>query len=97
MKLIANQIKNLKALYQKNKLLGILLGVGICCLCIIFSPELLVFFAPQWIFKRIWGLSVNMFFKVALLTVSFLFLLFVIYCLFNIIHGIFDMLTHLIK
>jgi hypothetical protein len=97
MKLLTNQINKFKALYKQNKFLGILLGVGIGVLCVVFSPELLIFFAPQWIFKKVWSLTQNWFVKVFLLFLFFSLLGFAIYGLFNIIHGILEMLTVWLK
>jgi uncharacterized membrane protein (DUF485 family) len=93
MKLLTNQINKFKTLYKRNKFLGILLAVGIFLLCIVFSPELLIIFAPQWIFKKVWSLSLSKVWKVVLLLVCFALLGLAIYGLFNVIHGVLEVLT----
>jgi hypothetical protein len=97
MKLLTNQINKFKTLYRQNKFLGILLGAGIGLLCIVFSPELLIFFAPQWIFKKVWSLTQNWLVKVVLLFLFFSLFGVAIYGLFNIVHGILEILTHWLK
>jgi hypothetical protein len=88
MKFLSTKITQLKSTYKKNKPLGILFALGVGLLCLIFLPELLIFFAPKAIFNQIWSLKFSKAIKILILIPTFLVFGFAVYNLFFFIKGI---------
>jgi hypothetical protein len=92
MKFFTKKIDQLKTLYQKNKLLGVLLGLGIAILFISFLPEVVLVFTPQIIFQKIWSLEYRKFYKALLLVVAYFAFGVLLYYLFVVFENLFHIL-----
>jgi hypothetical protein len=97
MKLLSRKIKQAQHLYKTNKVLGIILYTVTGVLSIVFLPELLGFFAPQYIFKKVWPLKLNIFIRILILTISFAILAAIVWTFFGIIKGLLSQAFSLIK
>jgi hypothetical protein len=97
MKFLSKKIKQAQHLYKTNKALGIVLYAVTGVLSIVFLPELLGFFAPQYIFKTVWPLKLNIFIKILILAISFAILAVIVWTFFGIVKGLLGQIFSLFK
>jgi NADH:ubiquinone oxidoreductase subunit 5 (subunit L)/multisubunit Na+/H+ antiporter MnhA subunit len=97
MKFLTNKITQAKELYKRNKILGILLFAISGVLSIVFLPELIGFFAPQYIFKTVWPLKLNIFIKILILAITFAILAVIVWTFFVIVKVLLGQIFSLFK